>query len=263
MVKGVFIRSYDKEAGDITRMKNHYYETLKTENWEHIVKVKKKLRVSLLFSKTPGVVNGIFISFTDEHNTTFVNIYGKIDFQKLGILFGKILESAPEIMKDLKFDGKFGSKNKSVLPVTPETTQNKIYWIEQSSASIRSANLDGSNVQNIMSNSENGKNTLFDIALDVSGGKIYWTDYQKHRIQSANLDGTNVKTLINDKSFDPRGIALDVSGGKMYWTDYQRRRIQSANLDGTNVKTLVPELNGPVGIALDVTNEVTSQRVNR
>lgn len=110
MIEGVFIRSYDKESGDLTKMKNHYQKILKTGNWEHIVKVKDELHVSLLFAETPGVVNGIFVSFTDKQRITFVNVCGEIDFQKLGILFGKLLESAPEFMEDFKFDGKFGSK---------------------------------------------------------------------------------------------------------------------------------------------------------
>ena len=110
MIEGVFIRSYDNESGDLTKMKSRYQEILKTEDWEHIVKVKDELRVCLLYAETPGVVNGIFVSFTDKQNTTFVNVCGEIDFQKLGILFGKILESNPEFLKDIKIDGKFGIK---------------------------------------------------------------------------------------------------------------------------------------------------------
>ncbi len=110
MIEGVFIRSYDNESSDLTKMKSRYQEILKTEDWEHIVKVKDELRVCLLYAETPGVVNGIFVSFTDKQNTTFVNVWGEIDFQKLGILFGKILESNPEFLKDIKIDGKFGIK---------------------------------------------------------------------------------------------------------------------------------------------------------
>ncbi len=110
MIEGVFVRSYDKAAGNLADITSHYQDTLKKEKWEDLVKVKDQLQVSLLFADAPGVVHGIFVSFIDEHNTTFVNVCGKIDFQKLGVLFGKIMESAPEIMKDFKFDGKFGSK---------------------------------------------------------------------------------------------------------------------------------------------------------
>lgn len=109
MIEGVFVRSYNKESRDLTEMENHYQNILKTEKWEHIVRVKDEFHLSLLFAETPGVVNGIFISFTDEQRTTFVNVCGEIDFQKLGILFGKILESEPEFLKKLKIDGTFGN----------------------------------------------------------------------------------------------------------------------------------------------------------
>ena len=110
MIEGVFIRGYGTDVENLTEMKNHYQKILKTDEWEDLIKVKDQLHVSLLFANEPGVLHGVFISFTDEHNTIFVNIFGKIDFKKLGILFGKIMESAPEIMKDLKIDGTFGNK---------------------------------------------------------------------------------------------------------------------------------------------------------
>ena len=106
MIEGVFICRYDKEAGNLTKMKSHYQKTLKTEKWEHLIKVKDQLHVSLLFADEPGILHGIFISFTDKHNTTFVNIFGKIDFEKLGTLFGKLIESDSEFLKKIKIDKK-------------------------------------------------------------------------------------------------------------------------------------------------------------
>ncbi len=102
MIDGAFIRGYDRESGNFAEMTRHYKQILKTEEWNDLIKVKDKLHVSLLFTDEPGVLHGIFISFTDEHTTTFVNIFGKIDFQKLGILFGKIRESQPDILKNIK-----------------------------------------------------------------------------------------------------------------------------------------------------------------
>ena len=107
MIEGIFIRSYEKEAGNLIEITRHYQNILKTEKWENLIKVKDQLHVSLLFANEPGVLHGIFISFTDEHKTTFVNIFGKIDLQKLGTLSGKLMESESEFWKDLKFDIKF------------------------------------------------------------------------------------------------------------------------------------------------------------
>ena len=75
-----------------------------------------------------------------------------------------------------------------------EAVQNKMYWIEQVSDKVRCANLDGSNVQDLVTI---GLNSPYGIALDVSSGKVYWTDWEIDTIKCANLNGTNVETLIS------------------------------------------------------------------
>ncbi|MDE0087577.1 MAG: SMP-30/gluconolactonase/LRE family protein, partial [Candidatus Poribacteria bacterium] len=135
-----------------------------------------------------------------------------------------------------------------VSPPPTEPTEGKMYWIEQGSDKVRSANLDGTNVQDLVTK---GLYNPYGIALDVSGSKMYWTDWETDKIQRANLSGTNVETLLSGLT-NPNGIALDVSGGKMYWADSATDKIQRANLNGTNVETLVLGLGNPTGITLDV-----------
>ncbi len=96
MLKGVSIRSYDKEMKDLDRMVDHYRGILENEKWEHLVKIRNKFDLSLLYAEKSDIVHGIFIMFTDDGNSGFVNIYGEIDFQKLGTLFGQLLESNSE-----------------------------------------------------------------------------------------------------------------------------------------------------------------------
>lgn len=93
MLKGVSIRAYDKEMKDLDRMVDHYRNILANEKWERLIKIRDTFDLSLLYSEKPGVVNGIFLMFTDDGNSGFVNIYGEIDCQKLGTLFGQLLES--------------------------------------------------------------------------------------------------------------------------------------------------------------------------
>ena len=93
MLKGVSIRAYDKEMKDLDRMVDHYRGILENEKWEHLVKIRDTFDLSLLYAEKSDVVHGIFIMFTDDGNSGFVNIYGEIDFQKLGTLFGQLLES--------------------------------------------------------------------------------------------------------------------------------------------------------------------------
>ena len=96
MLKGASIRAYDKEMKNLNEIVDHYRGVLENEKWERLVKIRDKFDLSLLYSEKPGIVHGIFLMFTDDGSSGFVNIYGEIDFQQLGALFGKLLESNSE-----------------------------------------------------------------------------------------------------------------------------------------------------------------------
>ena len=122
-------------------------------------------------------------------------------------------------------------------------------WTDDDTDKIRRANLDGSNVQILVT----GLGVPYGIALDVVGGKMYWTDIGRDKIQRANLDGSHIEDLVTQGLWAPGGLALDVVGGKMYWTDWGTDKIQRANLDGSHIEDLVTQgLIGPSGLALDV-----------
>ena len=143
---------------------------------------------------------------------------------------------------------------------TPPLTNVYMYWADLLTNKIQRANLDGTNVQDIVT----GFGRPVGIALDMSVGKMYWTDRDKllvsdatarSSIHRANLDGTNIETLVLGDNSIKEHIALDISNGKMYWTDwgnFSDDKIQRANLDGSNVEDLVTGLSNPRGIALDV-----------
>ena len=120
-----------------------------------------------------------------------------------------------------------------------------MYWTDPRSGKIQRANLDSTDVEDLVT----GLDAPEGIALDVAGGKMYWTEVPAEKIRRANLDGTEVEDLVT--SSHPRAIALDVAGGKMYWTDVFDG-IQRANLDGTDVEILVTGLDAPKGMTLDV-----------
>ena len=143
-----------------------------------------------------------------------------------------------------------------------DVANGKMYWTDDSADRIQRANLDGSDIENLITQ---GLDDPYGIALDVANGKMYWADEGTNRIQRANLDGSNIENLVSRGLDDPHGIALDVANGKMYWTDDSADRIQRANLDGSNVETLLrrTKINfwgntsgrgDPYGIALDVAN---------
>ena len=146
---------------------------------------------------------------------------------------------------------------------TPSTsTLSHIYWTSADAGIIYRANLDGSNVETLITRSDE---EFFFLALDVARGQIYWTAWiddpdlgEANIIYRANLDGSNVETLIT--SSEPvGGLTLDVAGGQMYWTSIEPEGfseegiIYRANLDGSNVETLITRSSeGLLDLALDV-----------
>ena len=157
--------------------------------------------------------------------------------------------------------GAIANYNRDVLtaevPVLARREESllKMYWILRRGDGpdkIQRANLDGSDVENVIGRQFGG--TIGGIALDVEGGKMYSTGYV---IRRANLDGSDVEDLVppSQGSWGPTHIALDIEGGKMYWTNAGERKIQRANLDGKNIEDLVTYTQGVRdlrGIALDV-----------
>lgn len=138
---------------------------------------------------------------------------------------------------------------KVTVPV-PES-RGRMYWTDWETDKIQRANLDGSQVEDLVTT---GLDYPSGLALDVAGGKMYWIDAGTDKIQRANLDGSQVEDLVTTGLFVPRNLALDVAGGKIYWTDedWDEGRIQRANLDGSQIEDLLTEVGTPAGLVLDL-----------
>lgn len=129
----------------------------------------------------------------------------------------------------------------------------KIYWVDVNAYAIRRANLDGTNVEDLVTT---GLVFPSAIALDVAGGKFYWGDQVDETIQRANLDGTNVE-FVTSTPFH-RGIAINSAAGKVYWstsTGVTKGDIRRCNLDGTETELVFASSDTnfkPADIALDL-----------
>ena len=124
-----------------------------------------------------------------------------------------------------------------------------MYWTDSGTDKIQRANLDGSNIQDIVTT---GLRTPTSIALDLVNGKMYWADAGTDTIQRANLDGSNIEDIVTTGLRTPKGIAVDPEAGKVYWADAGTDKIQRANLDGSNIEDIVTGLKTPTGIALSI-----------
>ncbi len=127
----------------------------------------------------------------------------------------------------------------------------KIYWTETDK--IRRANLDGTNVENVITELD----SPFDIALDLTNRKIYWVTLRYKRIYRANLDGSDIEIIINRDTMleeqgkplpSPCSIAIDTIGNKIYWGNVSGPwRMSRADLDGGNIEDIrIPPVNGGI-----------------
>jgi hypothetical protein len=85
MIEGIYVRGYDKASGDSDRMARHFEDVLKKEKWELIVKIKEEddlIKVYLLPDQ--DIVHGIFVMLANPTETILVNVFGKIDVDKIG-----------------------------------------------------------------------------------------------------------------------------------------------------------------------------------
>ena len=139
----------------------------------------------------------------------------------------------------------------SPIGIALDISSGQMYWT--SGCKIQRANLDGSNVEELVPSSEGIKEG---IALDIDRNKMYWTVWNAtmNKIQRANLDGSDVKDIITGLR-SPRGIALDIPNRKMYWADLGAGKIQRANLDGSNIEDVFTDSILTIGIALSTSSE--------
>lgn len=127
---------------------------------------------------------------------------------------------------------------------------DKMYWTDYVAGKIQRANLDGADVEELLT----GLHMPFGIALDLVNEKMYFAENDVGaavtQISRANLDGTGVEVLIT--GYRAFGVALDTAGGKIYWAG--NGNIYRANMaDGSDAEMLVSST-GPYGIAIDLDN---------
>ncbi len=119
---------------------------------------------------------------------------------------------------------------------------------------IISTALDGSNVQTVLADIENGPVSL---DLDASSGMIYWVGYGLdervgglHRVA---MDGTGATTILAD--IDAESLALDLSEGYAYMVTPNQSltagEISRVALDGSGFETIsLPAGAIPVGLTV-------------
>ena len=154
--------------------------------------------------------------------------------------------------------------------VALDARRGRIYWSDlgdvNNASAIFSANLDGSDVQKLVSGVF--ISDIAGIALDPIHDKLYFTyinplldSLLTGGIARADLDGSNLELIVGGQG-KPVGIAVDAAGGGIYWADAMSispagggGAIKAADLDGHNQRTILGGLNEPYGVALDLAEQ--------
>jgi sugar lactone lactonase YvrE len=159
-------------------------------------------------------------------------------------------------------------------PYTPwaialDPFEQKLYWSDAGSQSIRRANLDGTDPELV--HQATTSNAILGITLDPFNRKLYWTDHDDNTIRRSNLDGTSMETLYHETTTikDLRDIAVDPFGGKMYWVN--NNTLNWSNLDGSNSQMFVPLAIDFEALSVDLVHRklywsvsiVSTQRISR
>ena len=153
----------------------------------------------------------------------------------------------------LNLDGSISQRNLITGLQAPnhlalDVQRGKIYWTEQTddgTGKVRSANLDGSEVQLVkeLSSPSHG------IAVDTVNRKLYLTS-ASGKIQRINFAGRDFQPNLITGLGVLGEISVDTAGRKLYWTENEW--IRRGNLNGKNIQDIATGLGAPADIALGV-----------
>lgn len=136
-----------------------------------------------------------------------------------------------------------------LLGLQPCQAASKLYWTSRGTGKIQRANLDGTQIEDIVTGLSGGN---YGLAIDELHGQIFWSDASQKTISRANLDGSGKQTIVTGLTV-PLTIGLDPAADFMYWVDNDK--IKRATLSGGNVVTLATVPDAATGLALDLINQ--------
>ncbi|XP_048838951.1 low-density lipoprotein receptor-related protein 1 isoform X2 [Brienomyrus brachyistius] len=134
-----------------------------------------------------------------------------------------------------------------VTVVDYDASENRIYWSDVHTETIKKAYINGTGLQTVASAD---LPSVHGLAVDWVSRNLFWTSYDNNRkqINVARLDGSFKKIIIEglDK---PQQLILHPQLGKLYWIDGDN--ISTADMDGKNHRVLFTSQKGPVGLSID------------
>ena len=169
---------------------------------------------------------------------------GKVYWSDRGDVQGENVN--PKVMR-VNFDGSaletiVSSDLMSPVGIALDTTRGKVYFTDRYANNIKRANLDGSDVEIVVRDTE----YPVDLALDLDNKIFYWTARQTGCIYRAALDGNDIDGASLNPIIAglqaPIGVCLDLDTGRIFYTEVifssESGRLWQADLDGGNARKI-------------------------
>lgn len=123
----------------------------------------------------------------------------------------------------------------SLIAIDIDQVNEKAYWFDQTDLKIYRSNLDGTGIEEFVSD-PGYATTIF---VDHVNEYLYWPNNGSSKIERIKLDGTGREDVIS--ATDPIGISVDVNGSMVYWYDQTNGSIYRGNLDGTGSEEFISD----------------------
>ncbi len=115
-----------------------------------------------------------------------------------------------------------------------DVENGNLYWTEVSSEKIMRSNLDGEEIEEILTT----EGSIADMAIDRERDVLFWVDRDLNQILKSDLDGGNIEVILNDTLYTPRNIFFNEVENSIYWVD-DNTAILKAFSDGTDITTVI------------------------
>lgn len=123
------------------------------------------------------------------------------------------------------------------------------YWTEDQKV-VRRSELDGTNIQNLVS----APNVAMNIKFDPLTEQLFWAGNKK--IIRSTVKGGDLTVVLDcnivSTCASVYGLALDPANQRVYFVDQSDKSIKRVDYAGTNVTTLIAGLNKPWDLDLDI-----------
>ena len=169
---------------------------------------------------------------------------GKVYWSDRGDVKGENIN--PKIMRVI-FDGSeletiVSGDLMSPVGIAVDAAGGKVYFADRYANNIKRANLDGSDVEMVVRDTE----YPVDLALDLDNRIFYWTARQtggiyREDLDRTDIDGASLSPIITGLEA-PIGVCLDLDNDRMFYTEVifssESGRIWQSDLDGGNARQI-------------------------